>query len=60
MQSVSPVLFELYERQIHWASEQAMELQAYFASKGRIGLIEAAWPVVPVDGVASLEDRLAA
>ena len=41
-------LLELHERQIEWASSQAVELQAYFESKGRIERIEGAWPIVPV------------
>ncbi|MGK2932027.1 MAG: exonuclease domain-containing protein [Solirubrobacterales bacterium] len=41
-------LIELHERQIEWASAQAVELQAYFESKGRMERIEGAWPIVPV------------
>lgn len=53
-------LFELHEHQIHWAAEQARDLQEFFASKGRIERIEGAWPVVPLVPVMELEDRLAA
>lgn len=41
-------LLELHERQIEWASTQAIDLQAYFESKGRAERIEGAWPIVPV------------
>ncbi len=41
-------LLELHERQIEWASTQAIELQTYFESKGRAERIEGAWPIVPV------------
>ena len=53
-------LFELHESQIHWAEEQATELQAFFASQGRIEQIEGAWPVVPFGAPVEFEDRLAA
>jgi DNA polymerase-3 subunit epsilon len=41
-------LLELHERQIEWASTQAIELQTYFESKGRTERIEGAWPIVPL------------
>lgn len=53
-------LFELHENQIHWAAEQAVDLQAYFERNGRAEKVEGAWPVVPLTPVLDFEDRLAA
>lgn len=55
-------LFELHESQIHWAAEQAADLQQYFASNGREETVEGAWPLVPSssDDSVGFEDRLAA
>lgn len=53
-------LFELNESQIHWAAEQARDLQEFFAKNGRDEHVEGAWPVVPAAAPAVFEDRLAA
>ena len=53
-------IFELHEKQIIWALEQAESLQRYFTEQGRAERIEGAWPVVPVGSTIELEDRLAA
>lgn len=52
-------LFELHEHQIHWAAEQAADLQQHFASKGRIEQVEGAWPVVPAVPVTPLAPAVA-
>lgn len=55
-------IFDLHERQIGWAAEQATDLQQFFASKGRVEHVEGAWPVVPLAAspLAGHEDQLAA
>ena len=53
-------IFELHEKKIAWAMEQAESLQRYFVEQGRPDRIEGAWPVVPVGAPVALEDRLAA
>ena len=53
-------LFELHERQIGWALEQAASLERYFSEQGRPERVEGAWPVVPVIQPVATQDRLAA
>lgn len=49
-------LFELHEKQVTWAAEQAASLEQYFTTKGRHERVEGAWPIVPLPAISSLPE----
>jgi DNA polymerase-3 subunit epsilon len=42
-------LAQLHACQVEWAAQQAVSLQEYFQSVGRVECVEGAWPIVPME-----------